>query len=77
MVLIGLGTAGTSIVKKFSDSHKKITIDAGSEIPELSSPEEYEEKLPSMKKLLKFKEDECYFVVCGAEKVASAALGLL
>ena len=36
MVLIGLGSAGCSIVEKFSDSHKKITIDAGSEIPEFS-----------------------------------------
>ena len=77
MVLIGLGTAGTNIVKKFSDNHKKITIDAGSEIPEFSSPEEFEQKLPSLKKLLKFKEDECYFIVCGAEKVASATLRLL
>ena len=69
MVLIGLGTAGTNIVKKFSDNHKKITIDAGSEIPEFSSPEEFEQKLPSLKKLLKFKEDECYFVVCGAVNI--------
>jgi hypothetical protein len=77
MVLIGLGSAGCSIVEKFSDSHKKITIDAGSGIPEFQSPEEYEDKLPSVKKLLKFKEEECYFFVCGAGKVASATLRIL
>ena len=58
MVLIGLGSAGCGIVEKFNNSHKKITIDAGSEIPEFSSPEEYEEKLPSLKKFLKLKEEE-------------------
>tara|TARA_R110000824_G_scaffold135865_1_gene299328 strand:- start:364 stop:1161 length:798 start_codon:yes stop_codon:yes gene_type:complete len=77
MVLIGLGSAGCNVVGKFSDNHKKITIDAGSEIPEFPTPEEYEEKLPSLKKLLKFKEEECFFFVCGAGKVASATLRLL
>ena len=77
MVLIGVGSAGSNIVKKFNDSHKKITIDAGSEIPEFSSPEEYEENLPDVSHLLNFEEDECYFVVCGAGKVASCTLRLL
>ena len=77
MVLIGLGTAGTNIVKKFNKKHKKITINAGSEIPKFSSPEEYEEKLPMLSKILKFEEDECYFFVCGAEKIASSSLRLL
>ena len=77
MVLIGLGTAGTNIVGKFSDNHKKITIDEGSELPELSSPEEYDKKSPLLKKIMKFKEQECFFFVCGAEKVASATLRLL
>ena len=77
MVLIGLGSAGCGIVEKFNNSHKKITIDAGSEIPEFLSPEEYEEKLPSLKKFLKFKEEECFFFVCGAGKIASASLRLL
>ena len=77
MVLIGLGSAGCNVVRNFNNSHKKITIDAGSEIPEFSSPEEYEERLPSLKKLLKFKEDECFFFVCGAGKIASASLRLL
>ncbi len=77
MVLIGLGSAGSNIVEKFSDNHKKITIRAGSEIPEFSSPEEYEENLSIAKKLLKFKEDECFFFVCGAAKIASASLRLL
>jgi len=77
MVLIGLGSAGCNVVRNFNNNHKKITINAGEEIPKFSSPEEYEEKLPSLKKLLKFKEDECFFFVCGAAKAASASLRIL
>lgn len=76
-VLIGLGRAGCEIVKKFSDSHKKITIDAGSELPEFISPEHYEEKLTNYQHLLKFDEEECYFFLCGAGKVSAASLRLL
>jgi len=77
MVLIGLGNAGCQIVKKFSDSHKKITIDAGSELTECSSPELYEQEAHKAKHLLEFEEDECYFFVCGAGKVSGATLALL
>ena len=76
-VLIGLGKAGCEIVSKFSDSHKKITIDAGSELPEFDSPEDYERKLSNYAHLLDFKEPECYFFVCGAGKVSAASLRLL
>ena len=76
-VLIGLGKAGCEIVNKFSDSHKKITMDAGSELPEFSSPEDYEQKLTDYQHLLDFEEEECYFFVCGAGKVSAASLRLL
>jgi hypothetical protein len=76
-VLIGLGKAGCDIVNKFSDSYKKITIDAGSELPEFNSPEDYEEKLTNYAHLLDFEEPECYFFVCGAGKVSAASLRLL
>lgn len=76
-VLIGLGNAGCNIVNKFSDNHKKITIDAGSELPEFTSPEHYEEKLTDYAHLLEFEEHECYFFVCGAGKVSAASLRLL
>ena len=76
-VLIGLGKAGCEIVKGFSDSHKKITIDAGSELPEFSSPEDYDQKLTDYRHLLEFDEDECFFFVCGAGKVSAASLRLL
>ena len=76
-VLIGLGKAGCEIVSKFSDSHKKITIDAGSELPEFDSPEDYEQKLSNYAHLLDFEEPECYFFVCGAGKVSAASLRLL
>ena len=77
MVLIGLGNAGCEIVKKFPDPHKKITIDAGSELTECSSPELYEQEAHKAKHLLEFEEDECYFFVCGAGKVSGATLALL
>jgi hypothetical protein len=76
-VIIGLGNAGCSIVNKFSDGYKKITIDAGSELPEFSSPEDYDEKLSDYRHLLEFEEDECYFFICGAGKVSAASLRLL
>lgn len=76
-VLIGLGNAGCEIVNKFSDGYKKITIDAGSELPEFNSPEHYEEKLTNYQHLLEFDEEECYFFVCGAGKVSAASLRLL
>tara|TARA_Y100000592_G_scaffold26415_1_gene41806 strand:- start:485 stop:1291 length:807 start_codon:yes stop_codon:yes gene_type:complete len=76
-VLIGLGKAGCDIVKKFSDNYRKITIDAGSELPEFSSPEDYDQKLTNYQHLLDFEEPECYFFVCGAGKVSAASLRLL
>jgi len=76
-VLIGLGKAGCDIVNKFSDGYKKITIDAGSELPEFNSPEDYEQKLTNYQHLLDFEEPECYFFVCGAGKVSAASLRLL
>jgi len=76
-VLIGLGKAGCEVVNKFSDGYKKITIDAGSELPEFNSPEHYEQKLTDYAHLLDFEEQECYFFVCGAGKVSAASLRLL
>ena len=76
-VLIGLGKAGCNIVNKFSDGYKKITIDAGSELPEFDSPEDYDQKLTDYAHLLEFEEQECYFFVCGAGKVSAASLRLL
>jgi len=76
-VLIGLGNAGCAIVNKFSSNYKKITIDAGSELPEFTSPEDYERKLTNYQHLLEFDEEECYFFVCGAGKVSAASLRLL
>ena len=76
-VLIGLGKAGCDIVNKFSEGYKKITIDAGSELPEFSSPEDYDQKLTDYAHLLDFEEPECYFFVCGAGKVSAASLRLL
>ena len=76
-VLIGLGNAGCKIVNKFSDNYKKITIDAGSELPEFDSPELYDQKLTNYQHLLDFDEEECYFFVCGAGKISAASLRLL
>ena len=77
IVLIGLGKAGCDVVNKFSDEYKKITIDAGSELPEFGSPEDYDQKLTNYRHLLDFEEEECYFFICGAGKVSGASLRLL
>lgn len=77
MVLIGLGTAGTKIVDCFSDSHKKIHI-RESDFPSTCAVEEdFEDKCPSFKKRLSFKDKECWFVLCGGSKCSSASLRIL
>jgi len=77
MVLIGLGTAGTGIVNRFSSIHKKICITESDFPSKCMKEEDFEECCPKFKKKLSFKEDECWFVVCGGSKCSSASLALL
>lgn len=77
MVLIGIGTAGSNLVNEFSDQHKKITITAKDFPKKCSKVEEYERYCPKFTKKLKFADDECWVVLCGAGKVAGATLRIL
>jgi len=77
MVLIGLGSAGTGIINCFSGEYKKISI-VESDFPiKCKTEEDFEKYCPKFKKELSFKENECWFVVCGASKCSSASLHIL
>ena len=75
MVVIGLGTAGINIAKKFEKwpQYKVILL----QMERYKTVEEYEEKCPDFSELLKDIEGEVWFFVCGAAKVASASLRIL
>jgi hypothetical protein len=77
MVLIGLGSAGTGIVNSFSGVHTKICITESDFPSKCKKEEDFEEHCPKFKKQLSFKQDECWFVLCGASKCSSATLRLL
>ena len=77
MVLIGLGSAGSGIVNSFSDVHTKICIKESDFPSKCKTEEDFERFCPRFKKQLTFKQDECWFVVCGASKCSSATLRLL
>ena len=75
MVIIGLGTAGINIGKKFEKwPQYKVVLP---HLDKLKTVEEYEENCPDFSELLKDVEGEVWFFVCGAAKVASASLRIL
>jgi len=77
MVLIGLGSAGAGIIEKFSDAYKKVSIVESDFPSKCKTEEDFENYCPKFKKRLSFKENECWFVVCGGSKCSSASLALL
>lgn len=77
MVLIGLGTAGTKIVKGFSDMHQKILITKADFPKSCIREEDFEEQCPDFSSVLSFKEEECWFFLCGGSKCSSSSLRLL
>lgn len=84
MNVLGLGKGGCSIADLFSQypEYKVFKADAGIKgkncltIPQCSSIEQYEEKLPEFKQLSKLK-GETLFVICGGGNVSGATLKLL
>ena len=79
MVVIGLGQAGcniASLLKKYKE-YKVILLDADKGIPRQSTVEEYEKCTPKFRKKLSFGEDEVWFIVCGASKIAACSLAVL
>ena len=77
MVLIGIGTAGSNLIKSFSDNHKKISI-VSEDFPKIcKKTEDFELHCPDFSDRLKFDNDECWVALCGAGKVAGCTLRVL
>ena len=83
MNIIGLGSAGCNIARKFSKfpEYQTYTIDtneaADIKIRSRASHEKYDEHVPKIRKKLKLENDECLIVLCGAGKISGGVLRLL
>ena len=80
MVVIGLGQAGQNICESIDNMSniRTVILDKGKGIPECVSHESYEQNVPKLGKKLKLgKEQDIWFVVCGAGMIASATLAVL
>ena len=80
MVVIGLGQAGQNICESVANMSniRTVILDAGKGIPKSVSHESYEQNVPKLGKKLKLgREQDVWFVVCGAGMIASATLAIL
>ena len=80
MVVIGLGQAGQNICESIDNMSniRTVILDKGKGIPECVSHESYEQNVPKLGKKLKLgKEQDIWFIVCGAGMIASATLAVL
>lgn len=80
MLVIGLGEAGKNIAKLFkphTNLYKVITIDAGEDLEEMKTVEEYDSIDFKFKQKGLKSHDEAIFFVCGSGKVAGATLRIL
>ena len=79
MVIIGLGTAGANVAKCFDKwpQYRIITLEVGKEIPLQTTVEAYEENTPNFSEIFENIDDEVWFVVSGAAKVAACSLAIL
>ena len=83
MNVIGLGTAGCNIARKFAKypQYNICTIDAteGADVKvrERSTHEKYDEYFPKIRKKIKLSDEECLVAVCGAGKISGGVLKLL
>lgn len=77
--LIGIGNTGSRLVEKLSkyEQYSALTIDSGKEIREYKTPEEYEKKCPSFKKLFKNLEKEVYIFLSASGNISGALLRIL
>jgi len=86
MDVIGLGNGGNRIADLFS-SYEQYTVykigvnlpasERSISLPELKSPELYEEKCPDLKLFFKDLEDEVLFVLVGSSDITGATLAIL
>ncbi len=79
MVIIGLGTAGANIARKFEKwpQYNVITLEAGKEIPLQQSVEDYEANTPNFSDQFVDIEDEVWLIVAGSATVAACTLAIL
>jgi len=80
MVVIGLGQAGQNICKSVNNMAKirTVILDEGKGISKCVSHESYEQNVPKLGKKLKLgKEQDIWFVVCGAGMISSTSLAVL
>jgi len=77
MVLIGIGSAGSSLIEEFSEHHKKISITSKDFSKHCKKTEDYEEHCPDFSSRLDFEDDECWVALCGAGMVAGCVLKAL
>ena len=79
ITLIGLGNTGSKVVQKLSDyeQYNVLTIDSGKEIKECKSPEEYEKKCPSLKKMFKGIDEDVFLFLSASGNISGASLRIL
>jgi hypothetical protein len=83
MIITGLGRAGCNIARAFSKfpQYKTYGIDVSKEaditIKKRNSHEDYDVHFPSLKRKLKFSDEEVLVVICGAGQISGGALRLL
>ena len=80
MITIGLGNAGINICRKLSNlgNYKTIELDEGKGLPKCQTHEDYESSVPKLGNKLRLgKEQDIWFIVCGASKVSGATLRIL
>ena len=83
MNVIGLGTAGCNIARKFAKypQYNICTIDAAEgadvKVRERSTHEKYDEYFPKIRKKIKLSDEDCLVAVCGAGKISGGVLKLL
>ena len=80
MVIIGLGEAGKNICSKMpkNGNIRTVVLDAGKNLPECSTHEEYEERVPKLANKLRLgKEQDVWLIVSGAGRVSGACLAIL
>jgi hypothetical protein len=77
--LLGVGNTGSKIVEQLSkyEQYNIITIDEGNGIKKCSSPEEYENKCPSFKKLFKKIDKKVFVFISASGNISGALLRIL
>jgi len=80
MITIGLGNAGINICRKLENlgKFKTVELHGGKGLPERQTHEDYENSVPKLGNKLRLgKDNDLWFIVCGAARVSGATLAIL